>query len=79
MFAANDFLNEFLKTSLSFKDYLTAKARLSHPHIKNWPYENPSRTMKAERKQNVIIVCNKDKDAHPRKMFNAQKILKFIP
>jgi hypothetical protein len=61
-----------LKDSSSLKDYLAAKARLSHPHIKNWPYENPSRTMKAERKQNVIIVCNKDKDAHPRKMFNVQ-------
>lgn len=35
--------------------------------------------MKAERKQNVIIVCNKDKDAHPREMFNVQKMLKFIP
>ena len=53
--------------------------RKRDPHIKNWPYENPSRTMKTERKQNVIIVCNKDKDAHPRKMFNVQKYSSSSP
>lgn len=36
-------------------------ARLSHPHIMNWPYKNPSNNEGREkRKQNVIIVCNKD-------------------
>lgn len=73
------FSQAILKDRSSLKDYLTAKARLSHPHIKNWPYENPSRTMKTERKQNVIIVCNKDKDAHPRKMFNVQKYSSSSP
>lgn len=73
------FSQAILKDSSSFKDYLTAKARLSHPHIKNWPHENPSRTMKTERKQNVIIVCNKDKDAHPQKMFNVQKYSSSSP
>lgn len=79
MFAANGFPNNFFKDQFVLKiitqqkrDFLTRTSRIGLMKIHQG-------TMKAERKQNVIIVCNKDKDAHPRKMFNVQKILKFIP